>query len=508
MKKSLLIATLGMAASLYAQDVPAAADNAQPAATAEQVNASSEAVATPAPAPEAAPVAEQAPVTENAAPAQETAPAQVAETAPAADTAAPAAEPAPVAETTPAEPATAAPVAAAEPKAASADSVAAEKTAEPVTTEVAQAEPAKAQKAAKSPLDVLHSNTYNTVGNEAAGSTIGGNLAAPRKMFGTKTLYAEPINERAAVSFGTASTYFIALDNTQDMGQLMAGASFGSFGFSVDGSFGKKWTEVESADYTLESENVYGGSTVGATASLLVGPMDIVLGGHYLKPESETYAKDNNNEYEQEIWGATGNLAVSYSGETFFWTLGVDGLRHQSKVTAKTTEEKVIDGEMNRVTTKIAQTDTTSRIEIVPKFNIGAPVLSAEDARVYLGVNTRFPITIFDEIENIIDKHQKFSAFVTPNVFGEVSLSKYMMVFGGASFDWNVFSLEKKEIGKYSEEVKETVANKTTVNLGTRFEYNRLAVEMGFTKQFLQNPFGSFSNTDEIAVDIGMFINF
>lgn len=82
------------------------------------------------------------------------------------------------------------------------------------------------------------------------------------------------------------------------------------------------------------------------------------------------------------------------------------------------------------------------------------------------------------------------------------------MAFGGASFDWNAFTYEKKELNDNSEESKETVSNKTTVNLGARFQYNRVALEATMTKTFLQNPFVGFSKADGIALDIGAFINF
>jgi hypothetical protein len=48
----------------------------------------------------------------------------------------------------------------------------------------------------------------------------------------------------------------------------------------------------------------------------------------------------------------------------------------------------------------------------------------------------------------------------------------------------------------------------TTANIGFRLEYELAALELAFTKQFLSNPFGSFSTTEEMATSIGMFINF
>lgn len=123
-------------------------------------------------------------------------------------------------------------------------------------------------------------------------------------------------------------------------------------------------------------------------------------------------------------------------------------------------------------------------------------------------MNTSIPVVVYDEIEGITDSRVKVSAKLTPNIFGEVALSKYFMAFGGASFDWNAFSYEKKELNSNEEKSRETISNKTTVNRGSRFQYNRIALEATMTKTFLQNPFAGFSKTDGIVLDIGAFINF
>lgn len=525
MKMSLLIATLGTVVNLYAQEAtpsatvsdttaaPAAEQNAAAiaeapasseapaaaeAAPAEEVKAEETAAVNPEKSAEETATAETStPATNETAPAaNETTPAEAAnETAH--ETARETAENVPAAETTPEQ------VAVAD-TATTSDSVAVPQDSTAPIQEPAQT----AEKPTKGPLDVLHANIYNAVGNEAAAATIGGNIAAPRKMYGIKGLYLEPTNERAALAFGNTTTYFLAFDNSQSMGLLTAGVAFQKFGVSVDGSFGKQWNDAE---YPITEQNekiTYGGSSIGATASLQVGSFDIVASGHYVKPESEGYSADPFNKWEQNIWDATGKLALSYSGEEVFWTFGVEGLRHSFTTDTKVTVEEVIKGEKNHVITKSSVSDTSSRIEFEPTFNIGAAVLKAEDARIYLGVNTRFPFAIYDEIENIMDSHTRFSAFVTPNIFGEVALNQHMMIFGGANLDWNVFSYEKYELADFVATSRTTFANTTTVNLGSRFEYGRVAAELAFTKQFLQNPFGSFSTTDGFAVDLGLFVNF
>lgn len=511
MKKSFLIVSLGLAASLQAQEAPAATE-AQPAIAADQAVTT---VETPA---------EPAAVTENAAPAETPAvaapvadqPSENATTAEAPATDSPAVEAAPAnsavvqnaeAPTTPAESpiqetaaVETAPVATADSSASEVSSASEESKNSPVSSE---------QKTAAGPLDVLHGSAYNTVGNEAAGSTITGNMATPRKMFGTKSVYFEPISERAVVSFGDARTYFIGFDNSKDLGIVTAGMSFGKFGFSVDGSLGKKWLDVEAPDGSEQNAiNTYGGSMVGATASLLAGSVDVVVSGHFIKPDSETYIKSPTNEIDPKSWSATGTAAASHCGNVVCWAASVDFLRHDFKTKAKNSYYQVIDGENKLVTVKASVSDTSSRTEFTPNFNIGSAILSAEDAKVYIGVNASIPVTFYDEIDQVVDKRTRLDVNLAPNIFGEVALSKYFMAFGGASFDWNAFAYEKTELSGASTVSRETVSGKTTVNMGARFQYNRLAVEAAFTKQILQNPFAGFAKADGIVLDLGAFINF
>ena len=281
-KKHLLLIALGLAASVQAQNAPAAA---QPAPAAVPVAE---------PAPAAAPVAEPAPAAEPAAPAAvaEPAPATVpvAEPAPAAEPAAPAAvaEPAPDASNTTET------VAAAE-SAPAADSTAVEPA--PVATADSAAVAATdslakdSSNVAKAPVnklgDILHGNAYNTVGNEAAASTIGGNVGFPHFMFGSKLAYFDPIEQQGVVAFGDSWTYFLSFDNNDDadLGLLTAGIAFQKFGASLDYSLGKAWRWTDHADGTDETErSSTAGSVVGANFSLNLGSFDILLSGHYATP--------------------------------------------------------------------------------------------------------------------------------------------------------------------------------------------------------------------------------
>lgn len=527
MKKNLLFLALGLAVSAQAQEAapqaaePQSANNSQaavaPATSAPQVAPAAESAPAQAAAPEAAPVADAqaAPAVEPtaAAPAEQ----QVAESAPAqaaAPEAQPAEAPAPVAEPAPDQ--AAAPEAApAEVAAAPESAPAADSTAQPVAVDsaaVAAVQPEAPVAPAKTPsvLDgILHGNAYNTVGNEAAGSTVDGDMTFPHKMHGHKMVYFEPINQKATVSFGETTTYYLAFDNTEKLGLLTAGVAFDKFGFAIDGAMGKTWEYDSFADGSEKTvKTTVGGTMAGAAASMAAGPVDIVLRGHYINPDDIAYVDEPNKEEESQIWDATGSLAVSYGGEAISWTFGVDFLRHDAKNKIKESTLQVIDGKNFLATTKSTVSDTSSRIEVVPSFSVGGAVLEAENARVYLGLNTYFPLAQYDEIEGVVEKHKEAAAYLSPNIFGEIMLGKYVMAFGGANYEWKAASFRQHTFAGDDQKDVESNTGTANVNLGARFQYDRAALEMSFTQQFLQNPFGSFSSTDEIAVNIGAFINF
>ena len=66
----------------------------------------------------------------------------------------------------------------------------------------------------------------------------------------------------------------------------------------------------------------------------------------------------------------------------------------------------------------------------------------------------------------------------------------------------------RKKKGKRKKKEIATVSGATTVNMGARFEYGPAAIEMGFEKSFMGNPFGAFSTTDGIVSSLGAFIYF
>ena len=539
-KKTFLVVALGLAAGLQAQEAapqtattaPAAAPApvAAPAAPAEQAAAQPAAPAPEAaPAPVAAPAPETAPAPE-AAPAEQAAaqpagpepvPAPAPEAAPAEQAAAPAPEAAPADS---AAAATAAETAAAEQPAAEAtatDSVAqapaAVDSAAAATTAAAEQAAAPAKTLPASPIldGMIHGSAYNSVANEAAGATIGGDMSVPHKMHGHKLAYYEPINEFGAVSFGENTTFFMAFDNSEDMGLFTAGFAWNSFGFSLDLSAGALRdeqtfvaTETE-AEHTDKATIIDKGSLAGATFSAKFGVVDLALNGYFTLPESFSKTEAPYSEIDYRNFEYGGQFLVSKANNPFFsWTAFVGGLRVDAKTKSTISHEEDSKGIKSLITEISEVSDTSSRIEAVAGFNFGSTVLANENARVYVGLNSTVAGIAFDKIDDIRSRDNQYGLYLAPNIFGEVALSKYFMMFAGATHQWAAF--EYRDAATPAVEIKsmDVQAGATEVNLGARVQYNMFAVELSLADSFIRNPFGAFSDTHEIGANIGAFINF
>ena len=517
-----------LSVSAMAQKAPAKAPQPAPATPAAAPAPAPEPVpvAEPAPAPVPAPVAEPVPTAEPA-PVAEPAPIPVAEPAPAetpeplAEEVIPTAEPTPV-EEQPAQQANSAnmwsdvdsgwgeekkeaPVEKAEIKEP-------EKKPENVTpAPVAAPVFSEAAPASKIALkNVLHGNAYNPVGNEAAAPTVASEMNMPHKMTDHNFAYFEPVDQEGVVSFGTGLTYFFAFDNNNDLGLVSAGLAFGQFGMLLQAAVDKEWNYVDN-DKTGEEETIIGtsaGTIVGGTISGSILGIDVGIKVAYEHPESDGTHKGTDVNTKSDIWNLGGKLMVGYSGDIISWMFGVGILRFNSEYVVTEQNFFTRNGKSYISTSVVSSTDSTARVEVVPEFNIGGTILSREKARVFMGFNIAVPLIAYDRIQDYCSRHNEYALTATPNILGEVMVGKYLIVFGSASHQWDLFRYRDSYIEEVSTKSMDISSGITTANVGMRFEYEMAAVELAFTNKFVSNPLGASSTTDEMATSIGLFINF
>ena len=442
-----------------------------------------EAVQPAAPVAEA-PAAEQpaaAPAAETAQPAPAEAPAEVAQptetAAPAAVESAPAAEPAKTA--APAQPAPEAKVAEAVPPQGPAPEAA------PGEAPVRMGPP-------KTPFTVLHGNAYNRVANEAAGDNVDALLNKRlTKLAYQKFFYIEPTGEKGVVSLGG---FFGAMDISGELGRATAGYATPGFAIEARLGLGQIKTETKGADIKETVE----GDDWGLTLSKTLGGYVVTLSGDWI-----TFAKETNVDpvrgpkTEQRYRDLDASLIVTDgpSARKHFWSAGVAFNRHEDELESGGT---------------LIGDSLTSNFTVVPLFNYGTPVLRANYANVYMGLNASVPVTVYDKADmrdSTSGKYKEASLWtvgvnLAPNILGEVLLTESLMLFGEASYTWEAFRYVDNQTPYADVKVKRSVADKVEATMGLRYQYKDWAAcEFAFGDSF-------FTDTKSIFNGEGVFISF
>ncbi len=357
-------------------------------------------------------------------------------------------------------------------------------------------------------FDVLRGRAYNTVGNQAAASTIADKMSKPHEMAGNKLVYLEPTMEFAAVAFGdSSSTYFLGFHNSNNLGLLRAGYATKSFGLQLFAALGKSWLLKDGPNRETTQNNVSIGDVIGAVYSMPLGSnLDLSIEGNWKTisaEESNTSSNKNDTQTERDYWDINIRGAVSNTPaneKKFSWSTGATVLRHNL------TESEV----SNKDKTEKATLD--SRWQVEPFFNAGVSVLNTNNARVLLGLNTRIPVQIYDQIENastsVRENHLAMGIFTSPNLLAELALSDNWLIFGGATYEWNVFSTEYLYENNTDITAFAMKNSTTTVNAGVRFQYKNFALETAISDNFFNNPTVGFTNNGAFIANLGGFINF
>ena len=344
----------------------------------------------------------------------------------------------------------------------------------------------------KTPFTVLHGNAYNRVQNEAAGDNVDALLNKRlTKLAYQKFFYIEPTGEKGVVSLGG---FFGAMDISGELGRATAGYATPGFAIEARLGLGQIKTETKGADIKETVE----GDDWGLTLSKTLGGYVVTLSGDWI-----TFAKETNVDpvrgpkTEQRYRDLDASLIVTDgpSARKHFWSAGVAFNRHEDELESGGT---------------LIGDSLTSNFTVVPLFNYGTPVLRANYANVYMGLNASVPVTVYDKADmrdSTSGKYKEASLWtvgvnLAPNILGEVLLTESLMLFGEASYTWEAFRYVDNQTPYADVKVKRSVADKVEATMGLRYQYKDWAAcEFAFGDSF-------FTDTKSIFNGEGVFISF
>lgn len=346
-------------------------------------------------------------------------------------------------------------------------------------------------------FDVVRANAYNTVGNQAAASTIQDNMNSPYKMHGSKLVYFAPTDQEGVVAFGNSSTYFVGFSNSGTLGKLTAGVASSGFGIALRAGLDKSWYKHDNGNIEDDRSMVGQYDDFGLDLATVLAGIDFTVNIDWLTLNDEKHQEIKSNTADEHFFDlrAKATFSNTPSGKNVFWAFSVDLLRHN--LTTEVKEDR-----------KDEAADRNSRFEITPAFNIGGTVLGNDKARVLFGLNTRVPVMMFDKIKKDTEDHLGVSVYTKPNIVGEIALGNCWTVFGEVAHTWQAFAYEtltEDDDDEYT--AMKVYTYGTTVGTGARFQYNNLAVEASIANGVYNNPLTGF-NGGQMVASLGGFFMF
>ena len=358
-------------------------------------------------------------------------------------------------------------------------------------------EPAKMDMPPKTPFTILHGNAYNIVENEAAGDNV--NILLKNRLVkfaGQKFVYVEPSGEMGVFSLGN---FFGGMDLSGNLGRATVG--YATRGFAADLRLSLGQIQVDDGEGKKRGSNA--GDDWGITLSKVLGGFVLTAAADWVTFADEMDVDPKHgSKQEQRYRDLNASLILSDGpgARKHFWSAGVAFVRHENEM---------------EVGDRVVNENVDSRTTIVPLFNYGTPALRSERANLYLGVNTSFPITIFDAIESEnqgkVVKTSEYNLGMTlvPNIVSEVLLNKNVMFFGEANYEWNAIRyIWGKDLSGENYTIKQSVSDKVNASIGTRFQYDNLvACEFALGDSFFTDTKAIF-NGEGVFIKFGGFIYF
>lgn len=340
----------------------------------------------------------------------------------------------------------------------------------------------------------LRGPAYNPYGTLGAAPTIADLFAKPSDIYGHKFIYVAPIDYVGYSAFDLAGgSAFLGFGNS-----IILGYAKNSWGLALDWTPNKLWYGHDS--YTFDEYRVGDGDNIGLNVSFAFKNFTVYGGTNWLTNKYEYHEYDSTRTSFQSVYleeeSSTRNFVLGVTGGSkLAWDLALDFKRFE-----RMTDQNLYGHDE---TAQVISNDTLSTIKM--RFSLGYKALQSDRARLIVGLNNSFAWNFhersadyyiyFDYSFHHDERYYELLLNISPNILGEVALSKHLLAFMGADYglffhdtDGSLLIISRRYAKSY---------------LGLRYERDNWAVETS-----LRNVFDEDYDGKNPFINLGGFIYF
>ncbi|MCL1956153.1 MAG: hypothetical protein FWF63_02420 [Fibromonadales bacterium] len=300
----------------------------------------------------------------------------------------------------------------------------------------------------------LRGFAYNPYGTLGAAPTIEDILQKPSDIYEQKFIYVSPLPGSGYSAFDLAGgSALLGFDRS-----LMLGFAKSFYGLFLNVSPYRRCERIDDDNYECSSNQ-----NIGLNFSVPLGSS--VIYAHTGKEIISDYYNDNDDgdvvRYKQEESVKEAYIGIT-GGDRLVWDLMFSYDRHKTSTSGYAYEE------YNFTPRKFDFADYSTDIEFL--FSFGYKILQSDKLKFIAGLNNE--LSYFDS-----DNFYSFQVIISPNFFGEIALTKHLLIFVGANYSISSYVLLDDKNDDTKIKIFEISNYEPGAYAGMRYEYKNWAVE-------------------------------
>jgi hypothetical protein len=343
----------------------------------------------------------------------------------------------------------------------------------------------------KTIFDSVRGNAYNPYGTVGAPSTVGDLVKTPSDIFGQKFLYVSPSDRNGYTAFDFAGgSGLLGLSNSAagpgHLSALILGYANSAFGLALRYSVNKDF--ISNDNTNLSVRKTYPADNISLYLSLPLGSETLYANGGWVTYNTSGTMDIDGDKSKIDYSSITANTGFLGSLGSLNYDLHLNFVREGGSYVS-------VDNK------KAVDSATYSQFEV--GIDLGYSALQSKNARVIVGLNNSLDITFYDKIGKLYKGDNIISAWLAPNILGDVAITENFFVFAGAvnSMDFS-FGDGDAESDSHHTSIKSSYG--TSAFIGIRYQKPNWAIE---SEVLNANPFAAFRG-ENILVNLGGFIYF